>query len=368
MRGTKVVAAAVALALVGLVAGDASAAVAPGNVTVKGTAGHTSTARFAVEATPAVDVELAFDTTASLGEMLAEAKKEVSGIVSEIQGRIPDARFAVAQFKDRGDTPEYRVEQAMTADGAQVEKAVSRLSAKGGGDLPEAYNLVFQRSYQPDVGGSIGWRAPARKIVVVVGDAEPHGAGTSGIEHCGDTSADPHGLDTSAVLSSLRATGRTLVMVHRMDHMGAMMGQMPAEFACYQGLAGAAGGVAVEGHQDMFRARVVGAVTDAVGPAPGGARALHVARATPAPASAAWVSVAPDASARAGSSFLVSVAVPPGTPSGTYVFTLAATAGASASGEATLTVKVAKPSCKKSAKATKTHAKAQCGSQHRSRH
>ena len=42
----------------------------------------------------------------------------------------------------------------------------------------EAYNLLFNKCYTD---ASIGWRAAARKIVVVIGDAEPHSAGAEGI-------------------------------------------------------------------------------------------------------------------------------------------------------------------------------------------
>jgi hypothetical protein len=355
------VAAALVLMASGMVPPAASAEAAPGSVTVTVAAGKTSSARVAIAATAAIDVALVFDTTASLGMTLEMASDAAAEIVADIQRRVPDARFAVAQFKDQGSSPEYRVEQAMTPDGALVAEAVAGLSAKGGGDLPEAYNLAFTRSAAPAVGGALGWRSGARKFVVVVGDAEPHGAGTAGIAGCEDTSMDPHGLDTAVVLSALSDAGRTLVMVHQMDHHSMLMDQMPASSECYQGLAAAAGGIAVhmEGDMDLHES-IVGAVTDGVGSIPEGAAELRVAGATPAPAEPGWASVGPGSpSTGSGTSFVVSVAVPKKTRPGTYVFDLAATVGGSDFGHATLRVKV-KPVCKKTEKRRWKHGKAKC--------
>ena len=68
----------------------------------------------------------------------------------------------------------------MTGDAVKVDGAIDTLSANGGEDYPEAYNLVFQNSSDP----ATGWRANSRKLVVVIGDAEPHGAGTAGFGGC----------------------------------------------------------------------------------------------------------------------------------------------------------------------------------------
>jgi hypothetical protein len=358
-------AAGVAALTVGLLAAPASAAIAPADVAVSGAAGQTVSARFALDATPALDIELALDTTASLGDTLKEASDEAPQIVHDIQTRFPDARFAVAQFKDAGFKPEYRVEQSMTADAGLVAKAVARLSSSGGGDMPEAYNVVFDRSVNPAVGGPTGWRSDARKIVVVIGDAEPHGAGTAGVPGCEDTSADPHHLDTAAVLAALPAAGRTLVMVHQVDHNSMLMDQMPASFECYQGLAKVAGGIAVEGDLGHLHDSIVGAVTGAVAPAPDGAElGLRVAGASPRPAAATWAALT-----SGGTALVVSVAIPPGTRAGTYVFDLVETVGGSDSSHATLavTVKAPKKPCKPAKKGHR-HATGPCVKRRRRHH
>lgn len=315
-------------------------------------AGKTARFHLKVDRTPPVDIALVFDTTASLGQRLAEATAEAAAIVKEIQHHVPDARFAVAQFRDKGDTPEYRVEQKMTASPNAVAKAVGRLTSRGGGDLPEAYNHAFRKSFVPATGGPLGWRTHSRKFVVVLGDAEPHGAGAAGIADCHDTSADPWGLDTAAVLSDLTAAGRTLVMVHVENHHAVVLKQPPASFECYQGLAAAAGGAAVEGHHGDLRHSVVHAVTDLVPEGhPDAALEVHVVGASPKRASRKWVTVTAndthgmaegDQEEHAATDFMASITPPRGTKPGTYRFYLVARADGVDVGRVTLTVEVRK--------------------------
>src|SRR6266545_1793777 len=99
----------------------------------------------------------------------------------------------------------------MTGDATKVDNAIDTLTPTGGGDYPESYNLVFQKSTDP----ATGWRAGSRKLVVVIGDAEPHGAGTDGFAGCTDHSSDTHALSTKTVLAGMRAAQRTLIMVRR---------------------------------------------------------------------------------------------------------------------------------------------------------
>ncbi len=149
------------------------------------------------------DIEIAIDTTGSMFSSIAQAKADATNLVTAVQASVPDSQFAIVQFKDDGDIPEYEVVQAMTANATDVQTAVNGLFASGGGDAPEAYNLVFRNSYTPDTGGDIGWRAGSRKFVVVMGDAQPHGAGSAGLAGCTDASVDPHGLNTATELAGM---------------------------------------------------------------------------------------------------------------------------------------------------------------------
>jgi Integrin beta chain VWA domain len=159
-----------------------------------------------------LDVELAIDTTGSMGPSIKRMQRDAAKLVTDLRTRFPAARFALVQFKDAADTPEYEVLQSMTSDPKLVAQATARMGPGGGGDNPEAYNVVFRNSYADE---SIGWRADSRKLVVVVGDAEPHGAGSAGLAGCLDASADPHALRVRQELVGMKVNGRTLIMIRQ---------------------------------------------------------------------------------------------------------------------------------------------------------
>ncbi|MGZ4400313.1 MAG: vWA domain-containing protein [Gaiellaceae bacterium] len=180
--------------------------------------------------TSLVDIEIAIDTTGSMGGSITQAQNDAKTLVADVRARYQGAMFAVVQFRDKGDSPEYQVMQSMTADGTLVDAAVDRLSPGGGGDDPEALDLVFHNSVAD---GTIGWRAGSRKIVVVISDAEPHGAGAAGYKGCRDSSTDPFGIGTTGALAEMRAAGRTLLLVRQAS-------TATVTLECYQSLAAAA--------------------------------------------------------------------------------------------------------------------------------
>jgi hypothetical protein len=159
---------------------------------------------------PALDVVIAIDTTGSMTPSIEQAKKDARAVVTDTQAAIPDARFAVVQFRDSTDAVEYQLVQPMTTDAGQIEAALKPLYADGGDDSPEAYNLVFTRVASD---ADIGFRPDARRLLVVIGDAEPHGAGKAGLDGCSDTSPDPHGLSTPAALDGLKNARISLSMI-----------------------------------------------------------------------------------------------------------------------------------------------------------
>jgi hypothetical protein len=192
-----------------------------------------SVSRGAGAAGPSTDILLAFDTTGSMAPSIATAKRDANAIVASVSAFSPDARFAVASFRDRfypGGS--YSLLTPMTGSSSALVNAVGRLQAVGtqnaSKDTPaEAYNLLFHETYSD---ARIGWRPGARKIVVVIGDAEPHSAGADGIAGCSDRTPDWDGLSTSHELAAMRAARRTLVMIRQPETASASLG-------CYASLA-----------------------------------------------------------------------------------------------------------------------------------
>jgi hypothetical protein len=157
-----------------------------------------------------VDVEIAIDTTGSMQPSIDQAKRDANEIVEHTRKRLPNARFAIVEFKDDGDDSEYVVRQPMTGDADLIARAVSKLSADGGGDAPEAYNLVFSRAADDP---KLGYRQGSRRILFVIGDASPHGAAKSELPGCDDDTDDPHGLKTHETLATLHRARITLNMI-----------------------------------------------------------------------------------------------------------------------------------------------------------
>jgi hypothetical protein len=189
-----------------------------------------------------LDVEIAVDGTGSMGKVLAQTERDATGALQGVTALLPNTHFAVVVFRDfNNPAGEYELLQQMTSDRAQVGHALSRIKTSSnptrGNGSAESYNLAFHKSYSDP---AIGWRPEARKVVVVLGDAEPNGAGTAGLPGCKDGSLDPHGLSTPRELEHMRSTRRTLVMVREVSPY------TTAALRCYQSLAAGAfaGGIA----------------------------------------------------------------------------------------------------------------------------
>jgi hypothetical protein len=286
---------------------------------------------------PRADIEIAIDTTSSMTPSIAQAKTDATNIVNGITGIGIDAQFAVVQFRDSGDTPEYAVEQSMTSSAALVQSAINGLSAGGGGDFPEAYNLVFHNSSTPALDGAIGWRTGTRKFVVVIGDAQPHGdLATQGLAGCADVSADPHGFVTTTELAAMNAAERTLFMILQTSSASTTL-------TCYQSLAAGAfaGGQGVPGGTNLA-AQLIALIQAAFANVSN--VHLQVASAGPAPASASWISFTPASvgpvPAPSTQTFTLTATVPAGTPAGTYNFDIVALADGVDIGHQALTIVV----------------------------
>jgi hypothetical protein len=218
---------------------------------------------------PDLDVLIAIDTTGSMTPSIEQAKRDARQVVADTQAAVPGARFAVAEFRDAGDRPAYALVQAMTGDPDRVAGAMQGLFADGGGDSPEAYATVFRRAAADE---AVGWRAGARRLLVVIGDAEPHGAGAAGLAGCSDRSADPLGVPVRAALAELRAAEVSLAMILQASSASTTL-------ECYRSIANAAFGQGSARQSGDGTARPEGPVPSA----PGGG---EDAAAAPAPAPA----------------------------------------------------------------------------------
>jgi hypothetical protein len=213
-----------------------------------------ATAVRAAAVSPPIDVEVAVDTTGSMDVSIQNAKTSAAKLVAGLLGLDANARLAIVSFRDPGNPGgEYQVLQPMTTDSAALSKAIDALhtvhNPTPGNVAEESYNLVFHNSYSDS---SIGWRPAARKLVVVIGDAEPYGAGKAGLAGCRSQLADPHGFNTAHEVEQMAKFGRTLLMVRESSHATS------ASLGCYESMAAPtyAHGIAVNDTGDISAAVV----------------------------------------------------------------------------------------------------------------
>jgi hypothetical protein len=164
----------------------------------------------AVAIGPELDVVIALDTTAGMDPTIQDLTRDAAGVVADVRRTIPGARFALTQFRDVGDDPEYELVQPLTGSGTALADAASTLSGAGGGDSAEGYAAAFE---QTSTDPAIGYRPEARRLLIVIGDAEPHGARTAGIPGCLDDTEPPNGLTVGAALTTLQDNLTTLSTV-----------------------------------------------------------------------------------------------------------------------------------------------------------
>ena len=230
-------------AVAGAVLVAALLTVSPASTAVRGTV-----------TSPPIDVEVAVDTTGSMDVSIQNAKASAAKLVAGLLGLDANARLAIVSFRDPGNPGgEYQVLQPMTTDSSALSEAINQLhtvhNPTPGNVAEESYNLVFHNSYSDS---SIGWRSAARKLVVVIGDAEPYGAGKAGMAGCRSQLADPHGFNTAHEIAQMAKFGRTLLMVRESSHA------TTASLPCYQSMAAQsyAHGIAVNDTGDISAAVV----------------------------------------------------------------------------------------------------------------
>jgi hypothetical protein len=181
---------------------------------------HTPAGRSSAPA--ATDVLFVFDTTGSMSGALSEAKAQATGVMSDLSGRLPNLRFGVAQLRDYGSSPVWRVEQNLSLDRTAVQAAIDSLAAAQGGDSPEAYGTGL---FQSRGDAAVGWTTGAKHLVVLIADDVPHdddlnaGVPPEVINQPSpwNTGTDPGpsgtGIDWQQELSEFKAADYTLAFV-----------------------------------------------------------------------------------------------------------------------------------------------------------
>jgi von Willebrand factor type A domain len=133
---------------------------------------------------PTPDIVFLADTTGSMASAIANVRTNVATVMSQVTEAQPNARFAVASYKDKeftcvGDAYMFKLEQAITDDPAAVQAAIDSWTASGGCDEPEAQlNALYRLGIGDDGVGltptPVGYRADSSRVIAWFGDAPGH--------------------------------------------------------------------------------------------------------------------------------------------------------------------------------------------------
>ena len=112
-----------------------------------------------------VDLVLVVDTTGSMGSACA-ALNEMGGQISAFLKS--GGQIAIVNYKDIGDEWVVNTDLDFSRDKDRIMSTLRKLSASGGGDLPEAaWEALAEAS-------KLRWRKRASKVVVLITDADAH--------------------------------------------------------------------------------------------------------------------------------------------------------------------------------------------------
>ena len=197
--------AGITAALAGLVATVVSGAafavpgVTPATVTATLLPGQSNVQAKSVETSPIPprpDIFFLADTTGSMAGAIANVRTNAASIMNQVLAAQPEAQFAVGEYKDVGFTPVYRLNQAITANTADVQTGINQWAASGGGDEPEAQLFALQTlSTSP----ATGFRTGSSRIVVWFGDAPGHDPSNGATEASATAALQAAGIRVIAI-------------------------------------------------------------------------------------------------------------------------------------------------------------------------
>jgi Mg-chelatase subunit ChlD len=125
-----------------------------------------------VSGAPRIEVVFVLDTTGSMSELIAAAKRKIWSIATAVSAAEPhpEIRMGLVAYRDRGDDYVTR-SSALTSDLDRTYSSLLEFRADGGGDGPESVNQALHEAI-----ASFSWSRDPRtlRLVFLVGDAPPH--------------------------------------------------------------------------------------------------------------------------------------------------------------------------------------------------
>lgn len=149
-----------------------------------------------------LDLVFCVDLTASMSGFITAAKQQMAEVLDALAGALHGGlRVAIVGYRDHCDGDKLLEVYPLDANLKRVAKAIDKLAISGGGDAPEAVYTGLEACLGLD------WAVGSYRVVLLVGDAPPHGIG-----YPGDSLArDPTGLSLDDMANKLEAAG---IFVH----------------------------------------------------------------------------------------------------------------------------------------------------------
>jgi len=139
------------------------------------------------------------DTTGSMDPFVNAVQDGAGAIFTALNGLGIDMSFGVGNYRDfPNDAYAFQHQLAPTANAAQIAAAIGAWSASGGSDYPEGQLHALDQLAVP-TGGTIGWRAGSKRIIVWFGDAPGHDP------VCASVSGGPAPITEASVTAKLVA-------------------------------------------------------------------------------------------------------------------------------------------------------------------
>ena len=130
------------------------------------------TGKVPVDTGAVVEVMLTLDTTGSMFGVASEVQENIDLLVARLFKVVPGLRMGLIVHGDYCDRRSSYVSKLLplTDDSTAIVRFIKAVGRTGGGDAPECYELVLRELNGRDV----LWTPGARKVVVMIGDEEPH--------------------------------------------------------------------------------------------------------------------------------------------------------------------------------------------------
>ena len=117
-----------------------------------------------------IDVVFAIDATGSMVWVHRNVRQRMQQLANYVRNLVPLARFGIIVYRDYSDIDFVTKLSQPSFDILKARDFMAQIDAVGGGDYPEAVTQALR-----DAETKIGWRAGAQRVVIIIGDAPPHG-------------------------------------------------------------------------------------------------------------------------------------------------------------------------------------------------